>query len=155
MSNVKTLTRTSLLIAVIIVTQQIRIQYVTGSLINATLALSVKVIGLPGAALLSILSPALAMAHGLMPVVVLYPFIAAGNLLFCLIFYLFRRKSILAVVLGSLLKPAIIAIGFHFAAGIPWPGVYPLWLAQVTTALVGGAAFAAIHRFTAEKLNLI
>lgn len=138
----------------IIAAQQVRIQYVTGSLVNAALALSVTVIGISGAALMSVLSPALAAFHGLMPIAVLYPFIAAGNFLYCLVFYLLRNRTILTVLPAALLKPAVIAAGFHYAAGLPWPAVYPLWIAQAFTALVGGAAFAGIERFAAGKFRL-
>ena len=122
MLNLKTVARIALLAAVIIAAQQLRFQYVTGSIVNLALALSAAVTGLPGAALLSFISPALAIVQGLMPLAVMYPFIAAGNFVYCLMFILFSKRMLLALLLGIVLKPLIIAAGFYFAAGLPFPG---------------------------------
>ena len=125
MLNLKTVARIALLAAVIIAAQQLRFQYVTGSIVNLALALSAAVTGLPGAALLSFISPALAIVQGLMPLAVMYPFIAAGNFVYCLMFILFSKRMLLALLLGIVLKPLIIAAGFYFAAGLPLPGCTP------------------------------
>ncbi|HOB87496.1 MAG TPA: hypothetical protein PKO38_07390 [Bacillota bacterium] len=153
MLNLKTVARIALLAAVIIAAQQLRFQYVTGSIVNLALALSAAVTGLPGAALLSFISPALAIVQGLMPLAVMYPFIAAGNFVYCLMFILFSKRMLLALLLGIVLKPLIIAAGFYFAAGLPLPGVYAAWAAQFFTALVGGLVFVGIIKPLAGRLG--
>ena len=149
------LVRTALLIAILIVLQSVTKpagQFVTGSCVNAVLAVSALLCGLPSGLTVALISPFMAFVLGIGPqLIYIVPAIAVGNAVFVvLLHFLYREKllhrvialSVAAVAkFGALyllvsvllcnvlpLKPPQIAT---FQAMFSWP--------QLVTALIGGA----------------
>ncbi len=149
------LVRTALLIAVLIVLQAVTKaagQFVTGSCVNAVLAVSVLLCGPASGLTVALLSPFMAFLFGIGPqLIYIVPAIAAGNAVFViLLLFLYKEKlisRIIALVVAASakfaclyllvsvllcnvlpLKPPQIAT---FQAMFSWP--------QLVTALIGGA----------------
>lgn len=145
--DIKLITRVALLAAVVIVVQQFKFQYITGPLVNATLIITAFVAGIPGAVFLSLLSPALALAQGIMPNAALFPFIALGNLLYSVIFFLLRRRMLSGFIIAPPLKALIIAAGAYLVVGLPLPGAYAMGLSQLITAFAGAIIFVIMRKY--------
>lgn len=154
------LVRTGLLIAILILLQTVTKaggQFVTGSCVNAVLAVAVLTCGITSGLTVALLSPFMAFVLGIGPALIyIVPAIAVGNTVFVLLLYLFYSKkiwtqvaalfvaavtkfivlfSLVAVLLCNILplKPMQIKT---FQAMFSWP--------QLVTALIGGAIALAI-----------
>jgi hypothetical protein len=114
-----TLTRTNLITLIILLgvataAPLIGNQFITGTIVNASLLISVSMLGIGGGLLIAIVPSTIALATGLLPVVLapMIPFIILGNALLVSAFaYLGNKNYWLGVVTGSLLK-------FIFLTGI-------------------------------------
>lgn len=155
----KTLLRSSqfaLVLALILFAPLIGNQFVTGTIVNASLLASVVIFGLPGALLLCFIPSVVSLFAGLLPWVMapMIPFIIMGNILLVWVFDLLRRRNFfLGVVPGALLKFSFLfltsnylvhffvkeAVASKIAAMMSWP--------QLVTALLGGVvAYAIINK---------
>jgi riboflavin transporter len=121
---------------------------VTGPLINLVLILATAMAGTAAGAWIGLLSPLSALLLGVLPAVLApaVPFIMAGNAVYCLSFGLFKDRvkggSFFGIVLGALLKYAVIAGAARFLLTLPAPVTEVLLLPQLVNALIGG--FAAL-----------
>lgn len=152
------LTKTAMLLALLIVLQAVTrslSQFVTGSCVNAILALSVLTVGLSSGIIIAVISPFVAFILGIGPQLFpIVPVIAVGNAVFILILWLLTHKhpdekkwGLLAWVVAAVCKfltlyviivqvlcrilplpDAQIAV---FSVMFSWP--------QLITALIGGA----------------
>lgn len=131
-------------------------QFVTGTIVNASLLTSVVIFGFPGALLLCFIPSIVSLLAGLLPWVMapMIPFIIMGNVLLVWVFDLFRRKKFfLGVVPGALLKFSFLfftsnylmhffvkeAVASKIAVMMSWP--------QLVTALLGGlVAYLIINK---------
>lgn len=154
------LVRTALMIAVLIMLQAVTKaagQFVTGSCVNAVLAVSVLVCGFGSGLTVALLSPFMAFVLGIGPqLIYIVPAIAVGNAIFVmLLHFLYKEKIIRRVIALAVaavakftalyllvsvllcnvlpLKPPQIAT---FQAMFSWP--------QLVTALIGGAVAMVI-----------
>ena len=154
------LVRTALMIALLIVLQSVTKaggQFVTGSCVNAVLAITVLTCGLASGLTVALLSPFMAFLLGIGPqLIYIVPAIAVGNAVFVtLLHFLYKEKIInriialavaavakfmalyllVSVLLCNILplKPQQIAT---FQAMFSWP--------QLVTALIGGAVAMVI-----------
>lgn len=151
------ITRTAMLIALLLVLQSVTKsagQYVTGSCVNAVLAVAALVAGIGGAATVALVSPFAAFMLGIGPQLLpIVPAIALGNLVYVAVLWAVTRKHKLMSVRGVIawlaasvckfltlylvivkllcnvltLKPQQITT---FTAMFSWP--------QLITALIGG-----------------
>lgn len=165
--SVKFMTRTAILLALTIVFQTIgrslpfgqANQFVTGSLVNACLIIAAASVGIWGGLAVSVLSPFGAILTGAPINIAFAPFIAVGNFILVLLFFIFRKKQILGVASGAVLK-----FGFLFAsinlfvnwvnlpekqattmlASFSWP--------QLVTAIIGGALALAVLKTIGKSL---
>lgn len=173
--NKKTLwlTRTGMLIALLLVLQSVTKgggQYVTGSCVNAVLAVAALVAGIQSAAVVSLVSPFAALFLKIAPLPLpIVPAVALGNLVYVAILWVILKKHKLISVRGIVawivaavckfltlylvvvkllcnlltLKPQQVTM---FTAMFSWP--------QLVTALVGGGAAllvaVAVRRATKE-----
>jgi|WetSurMetagenome_2_1015567.scaffolds.fasta_scaffold127771_4 hypothetical protein len=148
--NSRALLKTSQFIAIlalIVFAPLIGNQFVTGTVVNASLLLSVALFGFSGAAALSFFPSMVSLFSGLLPwsMAPMVPFIIAGNILLVLVFDLLRRRNFfLGLVPGALLKFSFLfltsnylihffiksAVASNVAAMMSWP--------QLVTALLGG-----------------
>ncbi|HHU75693.1 MAG TPA: hypothetical protein GXZ24_02165 [Firmicutes bacterium] len=150
--DLKLFTRIALFAAIILVVQQFKLQYITGPLVNTTLLFTTMIAGMPGAIFISFLSPLLALVQGIMPNAALFPFIALGNFLYCVVFFAFRRE-LYGTIFAPILKALVIAAGAYFVVGLPLPGAYAVGLPQLLTAILGSLLFIIIQAYL-PKLNI-
>ncbi len=164
--NPRLLARAALLLALTVVFQSLRLiipvppfftTFVTGSLVNACLLVALETTGLVAAVVIALVAPAVAYLQGLLFLPVFVPPVAAGNLIYVLLFRAgLARGRILAIGLAAAGKsaflfaafawlltlvavPAPLAAGLMFAMG--WP--------QLVTAVAGGVLATVVCR----KLN--
>lgn len=161
-NKIRWLTRTAVLVALLITVQWATVgtqafagQYITGSLVNAVLAVAALLCGLSTGLVVAVLSPFFAFALGIGPKLLpIVPMIALGNCVYVLVLHLLTGKTarkwqqiagvaaaavakfltlylavvqILIPVLGDSLKAPQIQT---FTAMFSWP--------QLVTALLGG-----------------
>lgn len=156
------ITRTALFTALLVALQAATLPFgntlVTGSVVNLLLILAALFLDLPAAAAVGLLSPAVAKFLGIGPLWALIPFIALGNLVFVWRAILHRwgqgwRALGGAALLAAPAKTATLYLGIvQFAIPILLKlpaqqavAVSALFsLPQLVTALVGGAAAAAL-----------
>jgi len=122
-------------------------QIITGTIVNASLLMSVMLFGLPGAVILCFAPSVISLFTGLLPWVMMpmVPFIILGNILLVLIFDLLRKNNFfLGLVPAALLKFSFLflvsnylihffvkqAVASNIAVMMSWP--------QLITALLGG-----------------
>ena len=145
----------SILLAIICVAPLIKNQFITGTIVNASLLIATILLGLRGGLLLSLIPSIFSLSFGLLPLVMapMIPFIIAGNMMLVLIFNLFKKDSYWkGVILGSLLKSSFLfliaqlVIGFfvkqqvaaNIAVMMSWP--------QLITALLGGSLTYILYK---------
>lgn len=81
-------------------------QIVTGSCVNAVLAVSALLVGLPGGLAVAILSPVFAFLFGIAPNPIIIPVIMAGNCCFVTLIRLYRKDALLYKI-GIMLAAAV------------------------------------------------
>ncbi|HOQ37772.1 MAG TPA: ECF transporter S component [Acetivibrio sp.] len=154
-SKIKFITRTAMLLALTIVFQALgrtipaglNSNFIVGPLVNACLVVSATLVGIYGGAVISVLAPFGAILTGAKLPLPLAPFIALGNFVLVLAFYIFRKKKIVAIAVGSVAKFVVIYGSLLYI--IPFFNLLPknqaLNLAgaafgwpQLVTALIGG-----------------
>ncbi len=151
--SVQQLTRLALLLALTLSVQYLRLPTpVTGPLVNLMLIVSTAVIGTAGGATVGLLTPWAALLLGIIPPVLApaIPFIMSGNALYCFSYGMLTGKvkggSWTGIVLGSVLKFAVIAGPVRYLLPLPPPAAAALLLPQLINALAGGAvALPVVH----------
>lgn len=167
--NVKIITRTAILLALAILFQTMgRViplgqfnQFVVGPLINACLIVAAAYTGLAGGAFVSVLSPFGAILTGVAIPLPFAPFIAAGNFILVLAFYLLRKKPLLGIASGAVLKFGFLLASINLFVrfmNIPskkaaimigtfsWP--------QLITAIIGGLLALLVLKALEKALDL-
>jgi hypothetical protein len=146
--NTRYLTRTAILLAIVIAVQFLRIhQFVTGPLVNAVLLIAASMVGIGSGVLIGLLTPVVAFAVGILPqpLAPAIPGIMAGNAVLVITFGLLSRLwrpgkggSYLGIAAGAVLKYLILAGVVRFLIRVPPPVAVSLQLPQSFTALAGG-----------------
>jgi hypothetical protein len=167
--NLRLVVRTALLLAIMLVFQQLRLlignslgaQFVIGSLVNLCLVVAAAAVGWRGSLVLAVLSPVAALLEGHLPLPVLIPFVAAGNFTIAGVFELVERhrntqpRLWAGAVAGALAKAACLyALVVWVFVGAILPGMglpgqkagamssalaLGFGWPQLVTALIGGA----------------
>lgn len=99
-NKIRKITRTAVLVALLVVlqwatsyTQPFAGQYITGSCVNAVLAVAAVLCGLTGGAVVAVLSPFCAFLLGIGPQLLqIVPAIALGNLVYVVVLSLLRKR---------------------------------------------------------------
>lgn len=100
-----------LFVAIVTIAPLLNQQIVTGSIVNATLFISVATLGVPAAMMVGMLPSVLALSAGLLPAVLapMVPFIIISNALLVLIFgWLYKKNSLFGVISASAIKFAFL-----------------------------------------------
>jgi hypothetical protein len=166
-SKIMQISRTAVLIALIIVWQAVSAQFgntiVTGSGVNLILIVSAAVAGLPSALAVACVSPFMARLFGIgVTFWALIPFVALGNAAIVLVWHFLTRVArfknvyfsyIISLILGAAFKFAVLYLGIVVfavpvilrlpekqAAAISVVFSYP----QLVTASIGGAVACAV-----------
>lgn len=145
------LTKASVLLAIAVVFQLVKMgQYVTGTGINAVLATAVGTCGLPWAAAIGLLTPALAVVLGVQPpvTVVLVPFIMAGNVVYAALFSLAgKRNEFVGTVAAAFAKFLLLYVAANMVVnGLPAPVKLAFSFPQLITGLAGGVVAITVMR---------
>lgn len=100
-------------------------QIVTGTIVNALLAISVFLFGLNGAFLLVFIPSMISLFLGVLPLAMLpmIPFIFLGNIIFILAINIFKERYWIAGIIGSFAKAAFLfassyILFSYFAGGV-------------------------------------
>jgi len=129
--------------------------FIVGPLVNACLIISAGLVGLFSGTVISVLAPYGAILTGATLPLPLAPFVALGNFVLVLAFYIFRKKKVAGIIAGSIAKFAVIYGSLLYiipfsnccsnkamalaGAAFGWP--------QLVTALIGGIiAIPVVHR---------
>ena len=105
------LAKTAVLLAMLILLQALSKpagQLVTGTLVNAVLALSALTAGVASGAVIALVSPVMAFLLGIAPQILTVPVIMAGNLVFVLILGLPGKQKALWCAVASVAKFAVL-----------------------------------------------
>jgi len=117
------ITRTAVLIALTVALQaltlQLQNQFITGSIVNLMLVISVMTCGLSTGLTVSIFTPILPTLLGFGPMLPIVPFIAAGNMALVTMWYLIGNREIvntyiayiIALVAGAVAKFLVLYFG--------------------------------------------
>jgi len=161
------ITRTALLIALTVVLQFITLQFasglgpgaqfVTGSVVNLMLIISVMTCGLSTGLTVAIFTPIMPTLLGFGPVWPVVPFIATGNMALCAVWHFVGNASIvntyvsyaIATIVGAVAKFLVLYFGvvqlaMRFIPGLPQPLAFMFSYPQIVTATIGGVCAIAI-----------
>lgn len=167
------ITRTAIMIAITLVFQYLgrfiplgpNSNFIVGPLVNACLLITAHFVGIGSAAIVSVVTPlfaALTNTSATAPFVLVFsPFIAAGNFVFALMYWLLYKKGKTVAAggtaIGAVIKFLLLSQGVKFMLGIkemPGPAQTALTIMfgwpQLITAVIGGilalAVIAALER---------
>lgn len=173
------ISRTGVLLALTLVFQSIGLlipeqtakQLIVGSLVNLVLFVAVMGVGLTGASLIGITTPFLAMLFGIAPLnIVLVPFVAFGNFILALVFYLLEKfvvkkflgtkrvYSLISILTAGAIKGVylwfiFLNIAKLLIAKVPAPMLFMFSYPQLITAAIGGIiAFLIIPSLKRSKI---
>ncbi len=119
-ANTKKIATMAVLLAICLAAQYFKSisQFITGPIVNATIILATLMVGLIGGLILSVLSPVCAMLFGFAPIMQLVPqmviAVAIGNMIISLCVCLLRKRLIVGLVTGSVLKAAALWLMVSF-----------------------------------------
>jgi len=155
------ITRTAILIALTVVLQFITIQlaaglgpgaqFVTGSVVNLMLIISVMTCGLSTGLTVALFTPIMPTILGFGPVWPVVPFISAGNMALCAVWHFIGNRTIvnqfvsyvIATIAGAVAKFLVLYLGvvqlaMRFIPGLPQPLAFMFSYPQLITASIGG-----------------
>ena len=149
-----------LFVAIVTIAPLLNQQIITGSIVNATLFISVATLGVSATMMVAMLPSAIALSTGLLPPVLapMVPFIIIGNTLLILIFsWLYKKNDLLAIIFAGIIKFVFLfttssvvinlllkkAVASQVALMMSWP--------QLLTALIGGGIAVVYLRSMNKK----
>ncbi|MDD3386350.1 MAG: hypothetical protein PHU17_00075 [Candidatus Pacebacteria bacterium] len=111
-------------------------QFITGTIVNATLIISFFLLGRSNALLLCFLPSIISLGLGFMPLAIIVPFIMIGNIFFVSAFSVIKNYWI-ALIAGGIIKASFLFVFANILVNndivssmMSWP--------QVVTAMLGG-----------------
>jgi len=144
------------LIGIAVVAPFFHFQWITGPIVNATLFVSVILLGVQGATLVALLPSIIALSVGTLPAVLapMVPYIMLSNIILILAFNLLRKKNFIAAVIsasvlkfGVLFSTSFIVINLVMKKELAASIASVMGINQLITALLGGAiAWMVVRR---------
>lgn len=171
-SRILLIVRTALLLALTIVFQMMgrflgpNNNYIVGPLVNASLLVATAVTGLWGATAISVIAPfvsALTNKAAIAPLILSFsPFIALGNFIYVLCFYLLMKKNKTAgVIVGSIAKFGLLYASISIFTNVVEVAEKPAAVLnalfswpQLLTALVGGVIALLVIRALRKSIDI-
>jgi len=166
------ITRTALLIALLVVLQAATIplgnNFVTGSVVNLMLIISVMTCGIATGLTVAVISPVMPTLLGFGPTWPLIPFIAAGNIVLVVIWHFLGNRNfrikyaayVAALISGAIAKFLVLYFGVVRIAvplilGLPEQNVlsYLFSFPQLITASIGGIIAIALFPTIKKAVN--
>jgi len=168
MEKVKTIARSAILqkaglfalfLAICIFAPFLKIQLITGTIVNAVLFFSTICLGFEAGVLIGFLPSIVSAYAGLLPppLLPMIPYIILGNAILVLTFNFLKKRSFLAVLAASFLKSSFLfltssfIIGFFIHKTLPKAIIGMMGWPQLFTALAGGALAIFLSRFVNFK----
>ena len=170
--NVRRITETAVMLALLMALQALTKpmgQLVTGSFVNAVLAVTVLLAGLGSGLSVALISPVTAYLLGIAPQILTVPAIMAGNAVFVVLLHILQRKKLPALLAAAVCKFAVLyAVVAGLICGVlaekllasgalkePMLKVLPATFSwpQLLTALIGGTAALLIAPVLREALK--
>jgi len=141
-SKIRFIAYTGILLAVALVVQMGGFpQPITGPLVNAVLYLSALLVGSWSGVIIGIFTPLIAFMRGILPAPLapMIPFIAIGNGVLVLVFFILMEKNkIIGIVVASVVKYLILSTAVRYVVSVPGKVAQMMGLPQLYTALIGG-----------------
>ncbi len=141
-SKIRFIAYTGILLAVALVVQMGGFpQPITGPLVNAVLYLSALLVGSWSGVIIGIFTPLIAFMRGILPAPLapMIPFIAIGNGVLVLVFFMLMEKNkIIGIVVASVVKYLILSTAVRYVVSVPGKVAQMMGLPQLYTALIGG-----------------
>lgn len=154
--NLKTISRTALLLALTIMFQSLRViiplpalmsTFLIGTLVNASLLISIRAVGLRPAMLIACVTPLVAWLQQLLPLPVFVVPVAMGNCLYVWLFYRLQRAGPEWAAIGSAAMGKAAFFYLAFAWLLSWLSLPPslakgllfvMGWPQLVTGIAGG-----------------
>jgi hypothetical protein len=167
--NIEFITRTAILLALTIVMQTVgryiplgpNSQFIVGPLVNACLLIGAAATGIYGGAIIALAAPFGAILTGAAIPLPFAPFIAIGNFILVLFFYLLRKNKIAGILSGAMLKFGFLFASVHvFVRMMNLPAkkadamILSFGWPQLVTALIGGAIALVVIRALGKNLEM-
>jgi len=137
-------------------------QFITGTIVNASLLMAVIMLGMRGAMLLSVLPSLVSLLFGLLPIVMapMVPFIIIGNISLVYIFDLLRKRNFfLGLIPAALVKFSFLflisnfLISFFIKQSVAQKIAIMMSWPQLITALMGGIVAYILFNIYNHKNN--
>lgn len=147
-------------LAIAIFAPFIKVQLVTGSIVNAVLFLSTALLGMTAGILIGFLPSMISAFAGLLPLPLLpmIPYIIMGNAILVLVFGIIRKKNFLfGVISASVLKFLFLFLTSSFLVSLfiegtlPKPIITMMAWPQLITALIGGGIGYLVLKLYGKK----
>jgi len=141
-TSIRKISRTAILLAIALVFQMGGFpQFITGPLVNTVLYLAAMVIGWQGGIIIGISTPVIAAMRGILPppLTPLIPFIALGNAMLVIVFFLLKSKNKIAgIMIASVVKFLVLVSAVKLLVQVPPAIAQMMSFPQLVTALAGG-----------------
>jgi len=152
--TVKWITKTAVLLSLLIVIQLFRMpQLITGIIVNFILLLSFIQVDVFSGIIIGLVSPVVAFLLGILaaPLAPMIPFIMLGNAVYIAIFALIRSKkpnwwkALIGVILGASVKFALLSLSVKYLIAAPPKIAQAMSIPQLYTALMGGVVIILLE----------
>src|SRR6056297_501707 len=158
-TSIRKISRTAILLAIALVFQMGGFpQFITGPLVNTVLYLAAMIVGWQGGLIIGIFTPVIAAMRGILPppLAPLIPFIALGNAILVILFFLLKSKNKIAgIIIASVTKFLVLVSAVNLLVQVPPAIAQMMSFPQLVTALAGGfIALLIISIFKKAKFDI-
>ena len=158
-NRIRWISRTAILLAIALVFQMGGFpQFITGPLVNTVLYLAAMIVGWQGGLIIGIFTPVIAAMRGILPppLAPLIPFIALGNAMLVILFFLLKSKNKIAgIMIASVVKFLVLVSAVKLLVQVPPAIAQMMSFPQLVTALAGGfIALLIINIFKRANIGI-
>jgi thiamine transporter ThiT len=152
--TVKWITKTAILLALLIVIQLFRMpQLITGVIVNFILLLAFVQVDVFSGIIIGLISPVVAFLLGILaaPLAPMIPFIMLGNAVYVAIFAMIRTrkpnwwKASIGVIMGASVKFTLLTLAVRYLVNAPPKIAQAMSIPQLYTALTGGVVIILLE----------
>jgi len=158
-TRIRWISRTAILLAIALVFQMGGFpQFITGPLVNTVLYLAAMIVGWQGGLIIGIFTPVIAAMRGILPppLTPLIPFIALGNAMLVILFFLLKSKhKIAGIIIASVTKFLVLVSAVNLLVQVPPAIAQMMSFPQLVSALAGGfIALLIINIFKRANIGI-
>lgn len=161
--KIRDLTGTSLLLAITLLSQSLRLwvplpmmtsMFIIGSLVGTCMILATWKYGLWAGIAIAIVAPVVAFLQGMLKLIPLLPVVALGSILFCVTVYYMRHMPVLVTaIVAALVKMIVLYLGtclilslFHIPDAMQPLILFPMSWPQMVTGMIAVVLATCIER---------